>query len=482
MAKYIFIAVGEDKADLVGIFTFFYNFKIANVVVVTELETSFKLFSYNPFFKRGSFYYYEVDRNSSQEKIFPDKFKNLKGFSYNVFFFSSPPRMVVVNGMGRSIDLVFIRTVAKKQNAEVNAKVMTKSQKRSVSNLLSNEGPADIIANTAIHFVSNQYRFIKSVNTYETDGFCAIIPFAENRSFLNSLLDPFDFWTWVLILASLIGCTIVWKLLNKYSRVRSNTASHFIFGYLAYFLGQSIPFRAHRTMQRTILQLTIFMTLILGNAYQSLIIASMTKLKEAKKLKTIGDLINSSSYNFYVSKEFIYQLNNSEYYQQLSSRIIGHLTNENRNFSKLSSEKVAIIEACSSIDFMLENNWFNQYNKNDQPRQFYYKLQESFNTFYLKIPTNFITFFEQHFNHQSLRVFESGIKQHWKQNSLQKFTPSNRLNTASAFLLNLNELSLVFYLLLFGLMLSSIVFIVEKLLNFPRFNFKNCFRKRNLKK
>lgn len=120
MAKFTFITVNIDESNIFKIFAFFFISKIPNVVVVSDFEKSFKLLSYKPFISKTAFSLYEIDKNASQEKMFPDKLKDLNGFTYEVISFPSPPRINFVNKVAKSVDLDFLKAVADKQNAKVN--------------------------------------------------------------------------------------------------------------------------------------------------------------------------------------------------------------------------------------------------------------------------------------------------------------------------------------------------------------------------
>lgn len=69
------------------------------------------------------------------------------------------------------------------------------------------------------------------------------------------------------MILSIGTCCLLWALFNSFGSRNSSSAGYFIFGVIANFIGQAIPFRANRIIQGIIWQICIFMTFILGNAY-----------------------------------------------------------------------------------------------------------------------------------------------------------------------------------------------------------------------
>ena len=108
---------------------------------------------------------------------------------------------------------------------------------------------------------------IESVNTFDVNGYCALIPKPPRTNFLQHLLTPFDAWTWVFLLLSIGLSAWIWLLFNCMSFGNENSAGYFIIGFTASFLGQSMTFRRARIIQVVMLQICIFTTFILGSAY-----------------------------------------------------------------------------------------------------------------------------------------------------------------------------------------------------------------------
>jgi hypothetical protein len=50
----------------------------------------------------------------------------------------------------------------------------------------------DLSLNTGIVIEQKDPEVIKLVNTFETDGFCVMLPYPERKSFFNYVMKPYD--------------------------------------------------------------------------------------------------------------------------------------------------------------------------------------------------------------------------------------------------------------------------------------------------
>lgn len=455
MAKFVFIAFNIDNDVLIDMFTFFYDLKVLNVVVLSmDVSGAFEAFSYNPFFGQV----YQLD-DLSHENVFPDKLRDMNKKALIIMYYSDPPRLIKARNFLAGVDIKLLQTFAHLKNGKLMFRNMGVKEKFFLSEFLAN-GSADFCINTGIYYDQEIYKFTKKVQTYDVDGFCALVPFPQKVINVFLMFDPFDIQTWILIAVSKFCCMIVWYLLNKRSTLNSNSASYFLFANTANFLGQSVPFRKHRTMQKIILQTMVFMSLIIGSVYQSLIIASITNTDDINELKTIDELINSN-YSFYASKMFVLQLNGSDYFQRISPRIISEATRSIKSFEQLSIQNIAVIETCTFTQSYL-NRFRNDHN--NSAHMFFYQLQESFNTFYLKFASAERSLFVRQMNDLSLRLLESGLKQRWVStipHEDYKGLRKRQYYENEEYLLKIDRLSPTFYQLIIGFAISSLIFLME---------------------
>ena len=452
----------EAVKDLERFYEPFLNFninkylRIANFELIGKVDGKLKAISYNPF-KKSIF---TVNTNDTNVDVaFPDKLQNLYGYKYRILFAASTsPRLTLIKGQLFGPDVLFLKVWADKRNATVEIARISNSEELSME---FSKKTADILLNTDI---LHTFLFKKrtSINTFDTDGFCAMVPLPEVRTFFDFAFKPFDFWTWMFILISFMCCIICWRILTCKSNVEEKSSFYYGFWFIANFLGQTIPFREHRTSQKIILQITIVITFVLGTLYQSLIVASLTASSEGLKITTIEEMIESD-YSFYVDMTFIGKLSGSEYYQRMSSRIVKYLDMMDfMNCKNLSSQNIVIIAPCSFISHSFEQI---PKGSNEQGvHNFYYKLEEQFNCHYLELLMPYPSFFLNRLQELSLIVLESGIKKAWTKTNpvtdTQKFMESNISQNADYFLI-LSDIAPIFYILGGGLAFSTFVFLLE---------------------
>jgi hypothetical protein len=159
----------------------------------------------------------------------------------------------------------FMETVAKHQNATIDYDTSLRHTSVAVRTkkfiYKFNNNQMDLSLNTGMIIKENIPGVIQHVNTFETDGFCVMLPYPERKSFFSYVMAPYDVWTWILIMTSLASFVVVWHLLNKYTPVPNpNSAWYFLFAFITFFIGQGVEFREHRLMQKVLIQLMIMMT------------------------------------------------------------------------------------------------------------------------------------------------------------------------------------------------------------------------------
>lgn len=403
-------------------------------------------------------YFYSLEGESDEiAKAFPDKLDNLNGYTYKVLLWEHLPRLLIKKGMIYSPEIRFMVTVAEKQKSRIQSIQLRGPPTNEDLNRFMNQ--VDVCINTGVPSTYARARLIRNVNTFDSDGYCALVPLPEKKSSFEFMFKPFDLWTWIFIILSMFGAGIVWHFLKKTLQMTSNSSGYFIYGFIASFFGQLIPFRDHRPMQKLILQLTIILTFILGTAYQSLVISSLADSRYGKKITTINELLNGN-YSFHMTNTFEANLNGSDYFLKMRSRIIDKTVFT--DFKMPASQNVVIVDTCSAIDFFLTTLLPNS--TVGEAIEFYYKLDQKFNTFFLTFSTNEITFFHEKLNELSLRVLESGVRQHWNLKINYEDPQALKLRQYyenEEYLLNIYELAPAFYLLAFGLIFSFVTLFFE---------------------
>lgn len=457
---------------LIKILPFFYSTGILDMIIIGSKDKDMVIYTFNPFEPTDKKRFQRVEKKTAVNEFFPDKLKDLHGYQYRALYHNDYPKIydkIHKNGKiavdGRNAK--FLQTVVKHQNAKVSWKfVNDDDRKLAIKEFVDNfnENKADLTLNTGIKFGKKNKNSLREVNTFETDGYCAMLPYPERKSFFSFFLKPFDVWTWIMIMVSVTGLTVVWYFLNKTTRHRNpNSAGYFLFAILAFFVGQGAEFRNHRLLQKVLIQLMIMMTFILGNAYQSVLVSMMAESRYGNQITTIESMSNSE-FTFHVDPIFLSMFNSSDQYQTLHEKITGTVEKlRDLNFEKLSAEKIGLILPCNSIDILFLNTK-KFFDHKDNAIDFYYKVSEKFYTYYEYFPTAPYSIFTDRLQEYSLRIHESGIKQHWQ--TMTSFEDMAKVKERESiineeYFMNLKDMAGAFYFLAIGYSISLMIFVLE---------------------
>lgn len=447
-AKFIFVPSNIQMSTLVQVFRFFDVFGVTNSILVHRGLT-LQVFGSNRFQR----VLYEI--NSNKEKcstLFPDKLKNMNRFVYKAAITSQAPRvMMELNNKNPSgIDHVIFHTIAKIQNAVIRyIKVPNLSTISKL--LLSIPTDIELTLNTALERLPGSEAI--SINTYDQNGYCALIPLPPRFSLLNFLLTPFDGTSWAFIVVSVVACAVMWRFLKKN---RGDSEWRFICSVIFSFVSQGVMLRHNKKIQVLLFQLCLMMAFVLGNCYQSLIVSSMMTSRDGQRMTTFTELFNSD-FNFKVDTILFNKMNASGDFVQLVGRM--EKAQGFPDFETLFRENYALIARCDMIEHSFNRQTDVEVDK------YFYMLPETFMPFYenflLKPDSPFYDRLQTFHNY----VFESGIRQHWKYLLHKKPTAKNlrdeNFKKNEEYYLSLDDISGIFYILVFGYTASLLVFIVE---------------------
>lgn len=473
----IFVAVDFPKGTAGIVLSIFSTLRVMNTILLEEINEFLFIYMLNPL-KPGIFYTNSAE-SLNFDVFFPTKLTNANGYKFGAIFIHNSPYMkILANGRTLGIDLIVINIITEHLNASLSFHMFKKNEEGMKSFIQGLDGDQyDMSIDKTVQNIG-----LESISIFEDDGFCALLPFPTHRNLFDMILKPFDTWTWILILISLISSAIAWQLINYTSNTTNQVSSgYFVFSFIAYFIGQSIPFREHSFKQKVLLQLSILLTFVLGNAYQSLIISYISDARLGNKITSIDEMLNKN-FTYRVDEIFYSMFESSDDYPELKSRITGPIGSfTGYNYRKLAADNVAIIMSCHLADFHLSR--IDHYNDYDEtPINFYYKLPDKLYSFYHNYWMAHRSLFGSRIQELICRIFESGIKQHWNE-----MIPSDDLKEKKLreyyeneeYLLNLKDFKELFYILIGGYVASTLAFLIEILIDrfVCKFAWRNFIRK-----
>lgn len=376
--------------------------------------------------------------------LFPDVLKNLEGNYYRVLVYQQVPRVIIKSNKVQSELGEFLKIVVMKQNAVINLKVVN--------------GPTDVINyynNRAMHLTINTAAVINyddkfdnpKLLTYEENGYCALIP-KPSSSFELILLKPFNWQIWIACLSSLLVAGNVWRLFKGRGAV--DNVWTYLAGVYAFFLGQSISFRNNHFILTTMLQIIIFAIIILSCLYQGELTASMIEPPAEQKLSTFDELYESD-YKLLVGDYGNFLMSNFENYEAFQSRInVSVEFLANANFKSLANDNYALIMRCYLAKYELENKGAKEY---------YYLLDHQILKYFVRLEASYNNPYFDRLQELMDWSFEAGLHQAWK---MMVNLLSYKLQTADdEVFLKLKDFKQVFCILGIGLLVATLVFIME---------------------
>lgn len=399
--------------------------------------------------------------------VFENIFQMFSNYDYKIVVKEQPPRLIKKNGKFIGQDVYFMELVAEKQNSTLTYIELFDAAK--TVNAMSS-GTVDLILETSIFGnFKKEFNLFQMVNTFDVDGYCALIPIPSRNSFWKYLITPFDWIFWILLFFFVTSCALLWWMFKRCSANESlSSPAMVLFGILANFLGQSITLHYTRWFHSMVIQLFVLAMLIFGNCYQSLLVSMLTISRNGTRITTIREMIESD-YNFEWDSLAEVMLNDGgEDIFDLTKRFV-LIEFYKFDFSKKFQNNTVIITRCDVINSAMysDNHKFNSGN----PSDFYYVLPEKLFVTFESLMTSLHGPFAKHLQDMSLQVFETGIKQYWA-TLLQK--SSNVKNIVSEqiekeeHLLKMGDLKFIFFILGFGLFVASAAFLLESFIKITK--------------
>lgn len=391
------------------------------------------------------------------EAIFPDKVKNLKGYSLGVMLSPQPPRIWYANNKFFGIDSYFLNEMANQLNGSSHAKYYIYKTGMSLNNFHN----ADFSLITGLPVEFGKGTLVVPVPSYEFDGYCALVPITPGRSLLYDLITPFDGPTWFFMFLAILAVSFLWNFVYRKKLTQSpNSTGYFLFSIYGFFFGQSIPMIKLCLIQTCILQLFVLLTFVLGNVYQSEVIASLIKYRNGTSIKTLSELMQSDLK--LIVDPFFYNMSVQSNFDSNFQKNLIKLDESTslEDLEKYYARNLGIVSRCDIGNFLL-------YSTNSSSSM-YHIIQEKF---YLTTEFYTISAFSPFYDKLVFyisAVFESGIKSYWKYlNTLFLNSKKWKVSTEPEPIVNnenilkMAELQYIFMGHLIGLFIAFVVFLGE---------------------
>ena len=404
---------------------------------------------------------------SDVEVLFSNSDDDWRGYKLKISAYEQHPRLRYENGEFVGLEKIFFDVVSEKLNARTKiTKVMAKTyEERARFVTAVKKGEIDVFLNTFNPSgLKSVDKFVKPVNTYNTVGFCALIPSVKNSTQRKNVLTPMDGYTIAILLTAISICAIMWKLFMIIHPTRRSFDSpgYFIFGIVASFFSQTIPYRRNRLILNMIISMFALTFLVFANVYKSLLFTTATEFRENGEISTIDEML-SKYRNYYSDKIFNLTINETGLYHNMSIKTLEYHELATFDLDKLSKKEVVLIIKCDVAESLVKEQV-------STIHDCFYILPEKFFTTFEKFVTGRYSPFNAKLNELSLKVFESGIRQFWLTFLGRQYDKNSAMNIFENedSLLKLDDFFGVFVIYGICLAISSIVFFLEILWRFTQ--------------
>ena len=469
MAKFIFIALKKPfyESNLISINKVYNDFGIINLLVLYEnkFEIDQKIWIgsiVNPKTSEAKrLKIYELSNKTNIDEVFPDKLKDLKKYSFKLFLRNQPPNIIHANGKLYGPDTELIILMAQHHNAKFHVEVFLNDFIDEISEEVYWKSDFTVNTDAFLKYGGG----LKPVINYKQNGFCVLAPISGRKSPFLLLVTPFDILTWLFIFCAVLISSFIWNFILRKKLTRSNVETkYYLFSIFGLFFGQSLPMLKLCVLQTFIFQLFVFLTFILGNIYQSVIISLMSAAKEGASIKSFEEL-KASNLQILVDRIFLDIIQFSDYEESFLKRLHKFDTEFiSDELEKYYDQGYALIMDCNSAYLLLES-----FVSDDNSLFYRFIPEQLYSTFESHIISGFSPFYDK-FRMCVMRVFESGLRKYWIinepgysvrliDNEMKNIVKSNNLYT-------LEDFSFVFLLLVCGLSIAFIAFIGEILMHY----------------
>jgi hypothetical protein len=404
-----------------------------------------------------------IQASTDTDVVFPDLLNDMHQYEYKAFAKVQIPRMLRKEGKLRGIDVKFMETVAEKQNAKLSVREV--EDDITLINEIKHSlffGRSDICLTTG--FVADEKKLLLNpVNTFDTTGYCVLIPIPPSPTYIDFIIDPYDGWSWFLLGLLIAVFILLWKIIGKLSSMENfNSPLDVAFRLFGGILGQSVALRTTRSYQRLLIVIFVAMMFVFGNVYQSMLTSLMTVPHHGQKLTSVNQVFeHDHDYNYCTFEAFKKILMDSIDDEKVKSRIwTSDLVLYLLDYDAAARNKTVFIFRCELMEILLSLD--KKYFKNGQLSDFYYKLQEVFLVDYENLLTSIYGPFSEKLNDFSLRLFESGIKQHWKR-LFPSFKDDAAQDATRDDFLRMNDFIYIFIIYGIGVIIALVTFIIEVL-------------------
>ncbi|KAG5675518.1 hypothetical protein PVAND_005414 [Polypedilum vanderplanki] len=464
----------EQYTVMSNIFAFLWNEYITNVNIVWETsENEAIMYTYFPYtnFYCGKSIPVQLNQFSfgkwlqNHSSIFPEKMTNLHRCPLSAAIVLTGPFMSLLNVSNDTvnpdgIDGVLLRVISQRMNFTLKL-VLCLDQGMFYENGTI-DGAAKLVIDREVNMTigytpmsSERNYFMMPSYIYHTSNLIWIVPPGRLLSSMEKLGKPFGLLLWIFV--SLIFIVSFFTVIAL--KFQSKIVQNFVFGreistpslnILNVFFGNSLHKLPKRNFARFILGFFMFYCLVIRSSYQGALFNFMRGDFRESHVKTI-EAMAKRDFKFHVVKS---SLDSVHELPEVMNRIS---IIERGDFPKIKDKLMDSNYKAGVLGSEEHVAWLNQ---KETPEKFYHYTEEVVSVFNLCIYMHRQTCLAHNVNENIIKLTNSGLMESWKKKFVDRSYLKLRINEEPKQLDN-EKLAGAYKLLIYGLIISFIVFIVE---------------------
>lgn len=453
--------------QLVQIFSEFWERRVLNVIIIFWTNR-LNCFTYSPF---GETFLMPVSVNETRaERLFVEKSNNLLGHTIRVGMFYEPQRAIIWGQQMKGIDGEFAQMVIKSMNATLQ--LIEPTDDGLLGEMFANGSSNGIFALLQNHTVDMSFnaRFfrmhsfrgaIEPTLTIGRDDLCIMVPRSGYSLNLDNIFDSFEWIVWILIIIALPIYAIFFHVYHRRcgcSR-RVHSISHIFLRLFGWNVNQPYMRSPKTPFAKLMIALWIVYSAVITNWYNSNLTSFLMVKSRLPDITTIHQL-EQSNYHILTIQRYVDMLNefliNSKEHQSLMGRI--HAT----DYADLYSRTV---QSDTSYAYAHKEHLIRYILRKGHLFDRFVQMQECPVPFINVYALSYGSPYKGRVNWILSQAQDCGLIDHWMEIGLHRDNINQARSLKSAceqgISISISHLQSAFYILLFGCIVSFLVFLFE---------------------
>lgn len=449
-----------------------WSFYMVNVVVVIYLQGHPRVYSYNPYLPgecgQSKMVEMGVCTNNSlvnNTYLYPPKSLNMNGCQVRVTAVPRETYVTIINEPNgqmamEGIEGNLMTSLSELLNFTIVVILASEKERWGIQtgstwsgvmgDLVSNR--TDVGLGVFLPSVDN-VKFVDISNVYMTVDLVWVLPRFEKTGPMAKVFQPFSDTVWYLSILTVVGLLIMFiilkfVILNKTVKVKGLGMTVW-----RVTLGMPLEFGAVGRFACYILVFWMWIAMVLRNSYQGSLVSFLTRIDYDDKITTMRDMLDIGLRFSGTSKTVeILKDVDEEIVEEIRQKF--HLLDSNDQFNAL-VERIAFKEDRSTVLHL--RDWVARFNRKNVLKGKLNMLKQTYGSQIITMAIQKFSPLREAFDKWIYRITEAGLIDKW----VDEFYQLQSVSENTPVVLQIRHLTGAFIILFLGVIMSSIMFIVE---------------------